>query len=80
MKCHEKRRFLTRKDAHRFHKENRKVHTGNKQRPYICPECGNWHLTTIKDKKGRKRAYIPDSVNKLINDIYNYYHERRKKK
>lgn len=44
LSCRFKRRFATEKAAQAAHKEHR---------PYLCPHCGGWHLTSKGTKKPR---------------------------
>lgn len=59
MTCSEKRRFISKEDAKRY---ARRVHShGNrKNRPYRCPTCRMWHLTTVNaaDRAFHRRGYL----------------------
>lgn len=35
----------------RFSKRFKNSKAGKKHRPYECPRCGKWHLTTQKQKR-----------------------------
>lgn len=59
--CHKKLKFKTELDAVErallYWNQNRFVN-----KPYECPECGKWHLTTSFHKKTHKRViqYLKD--------------------
>ena len=45
MRCEEKKRYDTKEHAKRFARRGRQRGFA-KARPYHCPECGLWHLST----------------------------------
>jgi hypothetical protein len=46
----QKKRFLFESDAKAF-AEKVKSLLGKTQKPYLCPHCKNWHLTTQQYNK-----------------------------
>lgn len=78
MKCHEKKRYLTRTDAKSFLKEQeRKFPDTPKQKPYFC-NCGFWHVYTKSSVLYREDKYrngyqaTKANCSKLIDDIFYY--------
>ena len=48
--CSNKKTFYTRKSARHYAKKI-KLLFNHDQKPYKCPICGNYHLTTVKEDK-----------------------------
>lgn len=60
MRCEEKRRYETKGDAKAASRKGRQFGR-TWGRPYRCPECGTWHLTTVD---AESRARIRERVRK----------------
>jgi hypothetical protein len=51
-KCAAKRRYATKREAHRRKRVLRRTH--GQQRVYHCPWCSCWHLTSAKPREASR--------------------------